>query len=133
MYMMDTNIFIDILRRPASAALKRIQQLPPSEVAISAITLAELEHGVNKSSNPAHNARLLIAACSMLTILPFDNNAAAAYGVIRAQLERQGKPIGPMDMLIAAHALSLDATLATNNMREFKRIKGLKLENWLRG
>ena len=132
MYMLDTNICIDMIRRPASRVFGRIQQVQPGDIAISTITLAELECGVHKSSNPARNARLLIEVCSVLEILPFDDNAAAAYGIVRSQLESKGIPIGPLDALIAAHAFSLNITLVTNNMGEFKRIKGLKLENWIR-
>lgn len=133
MYLLDTNIFIDLLRRPDSPAFKHLIRLQPDQVAISTITLAELEYGVHKSSNSARNAQLLIEACTPLTILTFDNSAASTYGWVRAQLEAQGKPIGPMDTLIAAHALSINAILVTNNMSEFKRIKGLRLENWIRG
>ena len=130
--MLDTNICIDMIRRPASRVFGHIQQVQPGDIAISSITLAELECGVHKSSNPAKNAKLLIAVCSVLDILPFDNNAAAAYGIVRSQLESKGVSIGPLDNLIAAHALSLGITLVTNNMKEFKRIKGLSLENWIR-
>jgi len=132
MYMLDTNVCIDMIRRPASRVFGHIQQLEPGDIAISTITLAELECGVHKSSNPARNAQLLIGVCSVLEILPFDNNAAAAYGMVRSQLESKGVSIGPLDNLIAAHALSLGITLVTHNMREFKRIKGLSLENWIR-
>ena len=132
MYMLDTNICIDMIRRSASRVFGHIQQVQPGDIAISTITLAELECGVHKSSNPAKNAKLLIEVCSVLEILPFDNNAAATYGTVRSQLESKGIPIGPLDGLIAAHALSLGITLVTNNMREFKRIKGLSLENWIR-
>jgi tRNA(fMet)-specific endonuclease VapC len=132
MYLLDTNIVIDILRNSDSPALKRLVRLLPDKVAISAITMAELEYGVYKSSNPARNAQRLIQACTPLTILPFDNEAAAAYGLIRSQLEAKGTPIGPMDTLIAAHAVSRKATLVTNNLREFKRIKNLRVENWLK-
>lgn len=133
MYLLDTNILIDILRRSDSLATKHLIRIAPDKVAISTITLAELEYGIHKSSNPARNAQLLIEACTPLTIVPFDNEAAATYGLVRAQLEAKGTPVGPMDTLIAAHALSLKATLVTNNLREFKRIKGLHVENWLRG
>ena len=132
MYMLDTNICIDILRRPQGHAIQHLQQHQPGDVAISAITLAELEYGVHKSNSPAHNAQLLIEFCAPLIILPFDNEACAVYGIIRAELERKGRPIGPLDTLIAAHALSAATILVTNNMREFKRIKGLQLENWTR-
>lgn len=129
--MLDTNICIDMLRRPSSPAFKHIKKLSVGDVGISSITLAELEYGVNKSSDPARNAAMLIEACSTFEIADFDNDAAACYGLIRSGLESKGTPIGPLDTLIAAHAMSLDVILITNNMREFKRIKALKLENWI--
>ena len=132
-YMLDTNICIDMLRRPESHVFEHLRELKIGDVGISSVTLAELEFGVNKSSNPVRNAMLLSEAYSTLEIANFDNHAAACYGQVRCELETKGKPIGPLDTLIAAHALSLDVTLVTNNMREFKRIKGLKLENWIRG
>ena len=131
-YMLDTNICIDILRRPKSGALKQILKHKPGDIAISSVTLAELEFGVNKSSDPERNARMLIEACSPFEIVPFDNEAAATYGIIRAKLESKGTPIGPLDTMIAASALSRELTLVTNNTKEFKRVKGLKLENWIR-
>ena len=130
--MLDTNICIDMLRRRNSPAFKHILSLEVGDIGISSITLAELEFGVNKSSNPAKNAALLIEACSTFEIADFDNKAAERYGFVRCQLESKGKPIGPLDTLIAAHAMSLNITLVTDNMREFKRIKNLKLENWIR-
>ena len=131
--MLDTNICIDMLRRHNSPAFDHLRQLKVGDVGISSITLAELEYGVNKSSDPVRNAMLLSEACGTLEIANFDNHAAACYGQVRCELEAKGKPIGPLDTLIAAHAFSLDVTLVTNNMREFKRINGLKLENWIRG
>lgn len=133
MYLLDTNILIDILRHSDSPAIKHLVRLSPNKVAISTITLAELEYGVHKSSNPARNGQRLIQACTPLTIVPFDNEAASAYGLLRARLEAKGIPIGPMDTLIAAHAISIKATLVTHNLREFKRIQGLHVENWLLG
>lgn len=131
--MLDTNICIEMLRRPGSRAFRHLSELEVDDVGISSITLAELEYGVNKSSDPIRNAMLLSEAFSKIEIAHFDNQAAACYGQVRCDLELKGKPIGPLDTLIAAHALSLDVTLVTNNMREFKRIKGLKLENWIQG
>jgi tRNA(fMet)-specific endonuclease VapC len=130
--MLDTNICIDMLRSPSSRAFKHILKLEVGDVGISTITLAELEYGVNKSSDPAKNTALLIEACSVFEIADFDNEAAACYGLVRSSLELKGMSIGPLDTLIGAHALSLGVTLVTSNMREFKRIKGLELENWLR-
>ena len=131
-FMLDTNICIDILRRSNSPALKQIISHQVGDIGISVITLAELEHGVKKSANPAKNAARLIQALSAFEIADFDNHAAATYGLVRAQLESKGKPIGPLDTLIASHALSIDAVLVTDNMREFKRVKGLTVENWIR-
>ncbi len=131
-YMLDTNICIDMLRRSSSPVFKHLCNLQIGDVGISTITVAELEYGVNKSADPIKNAALLVEACSPFEIADFDNHAAACYGQVRCDLEAKGKPIGPLDTLIAAHALSLGVTLVTNNMREFKRIKGLRLENWMR-
>jgi tRNA(fMet)-specific endonuclease VapC len=100
-------------------------------VASSSITLAELEYGVAKSSQPQQNSEALHAFVAPLEILPFDDRAACRYGEIRAFLEGKGKVIGAMDMLIAAHAGSLGLTLATNNLREFQRVPGLEVENWV--
>jgi tRNA(fMet)-specific endonuclease VapC len=131
-YMLDTNICIDIMRRPQSPAIKHILNHSPGDIAISAVTLAELEFGINKSSDPTKNARMLIETCSAFEVVPFDNEAAAAYGIIRANLEAKGTPIGPLDTMIAAAALSGNLTLVTNNTKEFKRVKKLKLENWIK-
>lgn len=97
---------------------------------VSAITLAELEFGVAKSSRPQQNNEALQAFVAPLEILPFDDRAACRHGEIRACLEQQGQPIGSLDMLIAAHAGSLSLTLVTNNFREFEKVPGLALENW---
>lgn len=100
------------------------------DVGISAITLAELEHGVERSAKPDQNRVALREFCAPLEIQPFDA-AANAYGRIRADLQRAGQVIGPMDLLIAAHALAEGATMVTNNEREFRRVEGLAVENWL--
>jgi len=100
------------------------------ELCISAITLAELEHGYQKSVSKAKNLNALIKLLVCVKILPFDTKAAAEYGKICAYLQRQGTPIGTMDMLIAAHALSQNLTLVTNNVREFERVPNLQIENW---
>ena len=129
-HILDTNICIELIRGSSKKIFRRLQKHKIGRIAISSITLAELEHGTSKSSDPAGNKLILIEFCSPLEILTFDANAAAAYGQIRTQLEQKGKPIGPLDTLIAAHALSVNATLVTNNLREFKRVPGLKVENW---
>jgi len=129
-YMLDTNICIELLRGRGRAILQRLRQFEIDEVSISSIVLAELRHGVSKSSNPARQASLLADFCAPLDILPFDVETAEEYGRIRAALERAGTPIGPLDTLIAGHAISADCTLVTNNEAEFQRVPGLAVENW---
>jgi len=99
-------------------------------IGISTITLAELQFGIMKSSNPQKNQEALDKFLTPLEIIDFDSKATVEYGIIRANLEKKGAPIGPLDTLIAAHAKSLDLTLITNNEKEFERIPGLKIENW---
>ncbi len=131
-YMLDTNICIEVIRKRNPKLISKISSIASGEIYLSTIVLAELQFGAAKSADPAKNNRAIIKFCAPFTILPFDNDAAAAYGYVRFGQESKGTPIGPMDTLIASHALSLDLTLVTNNMREFKRINGLKLENWVR-
>ena len=97
---------------------------------ISSITLAELEYGMKHSSNPAKNEQALLRFLVPFSVLPFGPAAASEYGEIRAYLQGQGTPIGPLDMLIAGHARAESMILVTNNVREFERVPGLKLENW---
>lgn len=130
-YMLDTNVCIDLLRGKASAVFDRLSQCEAEEVGLSAITLAELYHGVEKSARRSHHAEILSNFCAPLAILPFDSRTAEPYGLVRAELERAGTPIGPLDTLIAAHAISVQAVLVTRNEREFRRVKRLEVENWL--
>jgi len=102
------------------------------ELALSVMTLAELEVGVAKSDDPVARGRDLMYFCAPFLIVPFDDVAARIYGRVRAQLEKPGFPIGSIDMLIAAHALALDVPVVTNNEREFRRVPELKVENWLK-
>lgn len=129
--MLDTNIVIYTIKRRPASVLERFQAHDPDEFCVSAITLAEMQYGVSKSSNPARNELALAAFLSGIEVLPFDDRAAAEYGDIRAGLERRGTPIGPNDMLIAAHARALGLTVVTNNIREFERVPDLRLENWV--
>ncbi len=129
-HILDTNICIELIRGKSDKILNRLTKYEVGQIGISSITLAELEFGVYKSKRPADNKLILIEFCSPLEILAFDENAASVYGKIRAQLEKKGKQIGPLDTLIAAHALSINAVLVTNNVREFKRVRGLKIDNW---
>ena len=128
--LLDTNICIYIIKQRPDAVLKKFASCPVGDVGISVITLAELEYGVSKSGQPAKNRKALELFVSPLEVAAFDRRATVVYGRIRALLEKKGRPIGSMDLLIAAHALSLDVRLVTNNVREFKRVPGLRVENW---
>lgn len=130
MYMLDTNICIYAIKNKPLQVLKQLKENYDKGICISAITLAELEHGVCKSSYPDKNRMALIRFLSILKILPFDAMAAAEYGKICAYLQKQGTPVGTMDMLIAGHAKANHLILATNNTREFMRIPELQIENW---
>lgn len=131
MVMLDTNICVYILKKHPPYLLKKLNQL--EEIHISAIVYAELCSGVALSPEHLQTARQnqLAEFIALTTLHGWDEKAAVFYARIRADLKEKGTPIGNMDMLIAAHALSLDATLITNNMREFERVPNLKLENWV--
>lgn len=129
-YLLDTNICIYIIKKKPPIVLKRFEKFPLGSIGISTITLAELQFGIRKSSNPEKNLKALNQFIIPLEIIDFDFNATIEYGLIRARLEKKGTPIGPLDTLIGAHAKSLDLTLVTNNEKEFIRIPDLKLENW---
>ena len=131
-YLLDTNICIQIIRRKPSELLSRLTALPVGDVGLSTITAAELHVGVQKSRDPARNAEALTMFLLPLEIADFGYAAAEAYGRIRATLEAAGTPIGPLDTLIAGHAASLDVILVTDNVAEFSRVPGLRIENWLR-
>jgi tRNA(fMet)-specific endonuclease VapC len=129
-YLLDTNICIYIIKKRPEQVIERLRHTRISEVGVSSITLSELEYGAAKSSRPAQNKLAIIEFLAPFEILPYDDMAAQEYGKVRAYLEKQGTPIGSMDMLIAAHALSLNCILVTNNEREFRQIPTLKIENW---
>ncbi len=130
-YLLDTNICIYIIKRNQTTVFERFRLLSPGAVGISAITAAELQYGVSKSSFPEKNQKALEQFLIPLEIIKFDHEAAIHYGKIRRQLEKAGTPVGSLDMLIGAHALSINAILVTNNLKEFTRIVGLKTENWV--
>lgn len=130
--LLDTNICIELLRGRGQTAFDRLCRLGQDEAGISSITLAELHYGAARTRRPAHHTQMLAEFCAPLAILPFDSGACEASGRLRAALESDGRPIGPLDTLIAAHALSLDLVLVTNNEREFRRVSGLRVENWLK-
>ncbi|WP_237152507.1 type II toxin-antitoxin system tRNA(fMet)-specific endonuclease VapC [Oryzibacter oryziterrae] len=128
--MLDTNICIYVMRTADRRVVERFD-LHAGQMAISTIVLAELEFGMRKSARPEQNLKGLELFVSGLHVLPFDAPAAQHFGQIRADLERAGTPVGTLDMLIAAHARSLGLTLVTNNRREFDRVSGLMVENWV--
>jgi tRNA(fMet)-specific endonuclease VapC len=128
--MLDTNIISDLIRNPQGKAAKRVVKVGEDNICTSIIVAAELRYGCAKSGSE----RLLKAVEDLLeeiSVLPFDVLADAEYGNIRAALDAAGKPIGSNDLLIAAHAHATGATIVTANTGEFKRIRGLKVENWL--
>jgi tRNA(fMet)-specific endonuclease VapC len=127
--MLDTNICIFLLKGRGAALAERFEA-EAERLCLSAVTYGELCHGVEKSAARARNARALEAFAARLPVLPFDTDAAAAFGALRAELERRGTPIGAYDTQIAAHALGLGLTVVTNNRREFDRVPGLAVEDW---
>ncbi len=129
-YMLDTNICIYAMKHKPETVIKKLLAQDPSEMCISAITYAELLHGVEKSQAVERNRLALTLFLSPFTILAFGDHAAKEYGRIRADLERRGTPIGPMDLLIAGHAKAEGLTIITNNTREFCRVSGLQVEDW---
>jgi len=131
-FMLDTSICIYIIKQKPSNVIERFKQTEISQVGISSITLSELLYGVLKSSKPEQNQVALTQFIAPLEILPYGDEAAQYYGTLRAYLEKKGAPIGSLDMLIAAHALSNACTLVTNNEKEFIRIPNLKIDNWVK-
>jgi len=129
-YLLDTNICIYIINRRPAEVFMHLEHLHAGEVGISSITAAELRYGVEKSGSQ-RNAQALEKFLAPLDVLPFDEVAARRYGALRSGLERAGRPIGALDQLIAAHALALEVVLVSNNIREFERVPGLALENWV--
>jgi tRNA(fMet)-specific endonuclease VapC len=129
-YVLDTNTCIYLINHKPAQVIKRLLRHDVSEIALSSITLSELHYGVALSTYRDTNTVALKSFVAPFTVLSYDESAAEVYGELRAALKRHATPIGPMDLLIAAHTLSLNATLVTNNEREFQRIHSLKIENW---
>ena len=129
-YMLDTNICIYLIKKKPEKVLRHFKAHAIGDIGISSITLAELRYGVDKSQQVQKNRDALYEFLLPLEIADFDDEATVSYGRVRVVLEKAGTPVGSMDMLIGAHALSLGATLVTNNVREFKHIKGLKIADW---
>jgi tRNA(fMet)-specific endonuclease VapC len=130
-FLLDTNICIYIIKQKPVGVLNKFKAYDVGDIAISSITVAELEFGVQKSQFPEKNRQALAQFLIPLSVVAFDRSAAIVYGKVRSDLEKQGTPIGSLDTLIAAHALSLQITLVTNNVKEFNRVPNLKLENWI--
>jgi tRNA(fMet)-specific endonuclease VapC len=130
MILLDTNICIYIINAKPAAVLERFKHYQLGEIGLCSVVAAELAFGVAKSGS-ARNRQALEMFLAPLTILPFDEHASWAYGDLRAELERRGTPIGSLDTMIAAHALSLQAKLITNNSREFAQVPGLHVDNWV--
>ena len=131
MYMLDTNICIYAIKRKFDSVLDKIKEHKTSGISISSITLAELEHGVANSMYPEKNATALLEFLSVFNVKSFDDFAVKEYGIIKTDLKKRGYLIGPLDTLIAAHAKSLNYILITNNTKEFSRVQGLKIEDWV--
>ena len=130
-YMLDTNICIYIIKHKPESVYTKLKKIQPEDVCISSITYSELSYGVEKSEQTDRNRLALTLMLSNIDIEAFDAVAAEEYGDIRARLEKAGTPIGSLDMLIAAHAKALGCTLVTNNGKEFSRVEGLRVENWV--
>ncbi len=129
-YLLDTNICIYIIKHKPISVRERFNKLKIGDVAISVISLCELQYGIAKSSDPEKNQSVLTQFLAPIDVLDFPATASPIFGKIRSQLERLGTPIGNYDLLIASHAIATNLTLVTNNIKEFERIPELKLENW---
>jgi tRNA(fMet)-specific endonuclease VapC len=129
-YLLDTNLCIYIAKRKPASVHSRFARLRPGDVGMSVVTYLELVYGARKSQHPEDNLSRIEELERLIPAQPLGADAAEHYGALRVALERKGSPIGAYDMLIAAHALSLNLVLVTNNAREFSRIEGLRLENW---
>jgi tRNA(fMet)-specific endonuclease VapC len=130
-FLLDTNICIYIIKKRPADVINRFKNIDPGDIAISSITLAELQFGVMKSSDPVRNQEALYKFITPLEIVDFDYFDTLEYGKTRAYLESKGTPIGPLDTLIASQALSKGLILVSNNLKEFSRIPDLVMENWL--
>lgn len=129
--MLDTNICIYLIKRKPVTVVERLRSYKTGDVAVSSISVAELKYGACKSSHPDRNLLALAEFLLPLEVVAFGEEAAGHYGDIRNHLEKGGNVIGSMDLLIAAHARSLSLTLVSNNLREFQRVPGLRVENWI--
>lgn len=129
-FLLDTDICIYIIRKRPESVIRRLHRVAPGDVAISSVTLGELEYGAWKSKQVERNRLALAAFLAPVEVAAYDDLAAREYGRLRAHLERAGTPIGSLDALIAAHAVALKCVLVTNNVREFSRVPNLRVQNW---
>ena len=129
--LLDTNTCIYFLNRASEKVVQQFKELSPSQIKLTSITVAELYYGAEKSKFKAKNREKVKRFVSTFEIVSFDEKACTAYAKIRHSLERSGTPVGPMDILIASIGLAHNLTVVTNNIKEFKRVKGLKLQNWV--
>jgi tRNA(fMet)-specific endonuclease VapC len=131
MWLLDTNTCIYFLNQASERITRHFKQLSPSQIMLPAITVAELYYGAEKSKAQAKNRERVKQFVSTFEIVPFDEKACTTYAKVQYELERSGTPIGPMDLLIASISLTYNFILVTNNSQEFKKVKGIKLENWV--
>ena len=129
-YLLDTNVCVDILSRRYPSVTERVRISSPQDLCLSSVVVAELRYGADRSQRRAENHERIDILTAEIQCLDFDLAAARVYGRIRSTLEAEGSPIGPYDMMIAAHALSQGLIVVTDNEREFRRISGLEVENW---
>ena len=129
-YLLDTDTCIYLIRRKPSSVVDAVERIRAEEIAVSSITVAELEYGASGSMFPDRNRMALLGFLAPFTVLDFDRRAAAIYGATRHALEKAGTPIGGLDTLLAAQALADGLVLVTNNVKEFQRVEGLRVENW---
>lgn len=129
--LLDTNICIYFLNRASEKLIENFQKFTPAELKLSSVTVAELYYGADKSRDRIRNRKTVEEFISAFQIMPFDSECCSYFSIIRNSLEKSGTPIGPMDMLIASICLAGNYTLVTNNLREFNRVAGLRVENWL--
>jgi tRNA(fMet)-specific endonuclease VapC len=129
-FMLDTNILSDAIRNPFGRTRRYIDHFDERAICTSAIVASEMRYGARKKGSARLIERIELTL-EWVNVLPYDDEASRTYGIIRSELEKQGRPIGWGDLFIAAHAKSLGLTLVTNNVREFSRVDGLKIENWL--
>ena len=129
-YLIDTNICIFIINQRPAEVRQRLEKLEIGDVGVSAVTVSELQYGVAKSRDRERNQAALDKFLLPLEVLPYEDSAARRYGYLRRHLEKQGTPIGPLDLMIAAHALAINTIVVTNNTAEFERVPDLPVEDW---